>query len=67
MNRKKQFKGNEGGNEEVCDLVENYARERAEDAANSAKRLFKNGVSYELVRASFTSLSDAELKKIMKK
>lgn len=79
-NRKKQFKDNEGGNEEVCDLVENYARERAEEAAkkaaeeaakkaaeeaaNSAKRLFENGASYELVRASLTSLSDTELKNI---
>ena len=82
-NRKKQFKDNEGGNEEVCDLVENYARERAEEAAkkaaeeaakkaaeeatNSAKRLFENGASYELVRASLTSLSDEELKNIYEK
>lgn len=64
--RKKQFKGNEGGNEKMCDLVENYANERAAKAAvaeakDSALRLFQNGASYELVRASITSLSDEEL------
>lgn len=74
--RKKQFKTNEGGRQEVCDLVENYARERAEKAAkeaaekalkeatDSAKKLFENGVSYEVVRASITTLSDEKLKEI---
>lgn len=74
--RKKQFKESEGGKEEVCDLVENYAKECAEEAAqkaaqkaaqeaaDSAKRLFENGVSYEVVRTSITSLSDEELKSI---
>lgn len=36
--RKKQFKESEGGKEEVCDLVENYAKERAEEAAKEATR-----------------------------
>lgn len=60
----------------MCDLVENYARERAEKAAkeaaekalkeatDSAKKLFENGVSYEVVRASITTLSDEKLKEI---
>ena len=66
--RKKQFKTNEGGKNEVCDLVENYARERAKkEAADSAKKFFENGVSYEVVRASITLLSDEELQKIYKK
>ena len=46
-----------------------YAKEAAEQAAkqtekDSALRLFQNGVGYELVRASLTSLSDEELQKI---
>ena len=52
----------------MCELVENYAKERAQEAAtDSAKRLFENGASYELVRASLTTLSDAELKSINEK
>ncbi len=71
--RKKQFKGNKGGSEPMCDLVENYAKERAEKVAkeatkqtekNSALKFFQNGADYELVRASITSLSDEELQKI---
>ena len=60
--RKKQFKGNEGGKEKMCDLVENYANEKAKEAEkNNALRFFQNGAGYELVRASITSLSDEEL------
>lgn len=74
--RKKQFKEGEGGNETMCDLVENYAKkkaaeaaakaaaEAAEEARNSALRLFQNGASYELVRASILTLSDEELQAI---
>ena len=74
--RKKQFKESEGGNEEMCDLVENYAKERAEAAAKevaekatkeaicSAKKLFENGVSYDIVRASITTISDKDLQQI---
>ena len=67
--RKKQFKQSEGGNEEMCDLVENYAKERAEEAtakeaADSARKLFENGVSYDIVRASITTISDEDLQKI---
>ena len=67
--RKQQFKESKGGNEEMCDLVENYARERAEEAAakesaDSARKLFENGVSYEIVRASISTISDDDLKRI---
>lgn len=53
----------------MCDLVENYAKECAEEAAKqtekeNALRFFQNGATYELVRASITSLSDEELQKI---
>ena len=46
----------------MCDLVENYANQKAaETAADSARKFFENGVSYEIVRASITTISDAEL------
>ena len=73
--RKKQFKTNEGGKNEVCDLVENYAKKKATEAAeeaavakekDNALRLFQNGASYDLVRASIVSLSDEELQTIYK-
>ena len=63
--RKKQFKGNEGGSDKMCDLVENYAKEHVKQAEKeNALKLFQNGVDYKLVRASITSLSDDELQKI---
>ena len=73
--RKKQFKESEGGKQEVCDLVENYAKQRAEEAAEkaaekatreTARKFFENGVSYEVVRASIATLSDEELQEIYK-
>ena len=69
--RKKQFKESEGGKQEVCDLVENYEKQRAEEAAEKAARetarnFFENGVSYEVVRASIATLSDEELQEIYK-
>ena len=64
-NRKKQFKESEGGKEEMCDLVENYAKQKAEEkAADSARKFFENGVSYDIVRASITTISDEDLQKI---
>ena len=46
--RKKQFKESEGGQGEVCELVENYATRRAkEEAKGNARRFFENGASYE--------------------
>ena len=74
--RKKQFKEDEGGDKTMCDLVEDYVNKKAAEAATeatveeakaSALRLFQNGASYELVRASITSITDEELKEIYKK
>ena len=63
--RKKQFKENEGGSDKMCDLVENYAKERVKQAEKeNALKLFQNGADYKLVRASIASLSDDELQKI---
>ena len=65
--RKKQFKESEGGQGEVCELVENYARQCAEKAAkeaakDNARRLFENGASYEMVSKSIPLLSQEELR-----
>ena len=54
-------KEDEGGQQEMCELVENYAKKKEKDAA---LRFFQNGASYELVRASITSLTDEELQEI---
>ena len=75
--RKKQFKESEGGQGEVCELVENYAKqyaekvakEAAEEAAkeaamDNARKFFENGANYEMVRNSISLLSDEELQKI---
>ena len=59
--RKKQFKEDEGGQQEMCELVENYAKKKEKD---TALRFFQNGASYELVRTSITSLTDEELQEI---
>ena len=73
--RKRQFKEEDGGTKNMCDLVEQYAKEYAEEVAEervketargNALRLFQNGGSYELVRASIPSLSDEELQAIYK-
>ena len=66
--RKKRFKESEGGDETMCDLVENYANKKAvQEAKDNALRFFQNGASYELVRASIVLLSDEELQEIYKK
>jgi len=40
------------------------AEGRVEEATENTRNLFKNGASYELVRSSITTISDAELKQI---
>ena len=67
--RKKQFKESEGGQGEVCELVENYAKQYAEKVAkeaamDNARKFFENGANYEMVRNSISLLSDEELQKI---
>lgn len=69
--RKRQFKESEGGKNEMCDIVENFAKEWAKEETkeaekNNALRLFQNGVGYEIVRASILSLTDEELQAIYK-
>ena len=72
--RKGQFIRNEGGKREMCELVENYARQVAEEEAAkaaveaarkaeeaTAKSLFENGADFELVHRSVKSLSKEEL------
>lgn len=66
--RKSQFKIGKGGKGQVCEAVENYGRECAkENAMDNAYNLFKNGVSYEMVKASIEILSEEELQEIYKK
>ena len=74
--RKRQFKESDEGDERMCELVENYAKKVAEKVAaqaaadaiakekENALRLFQNGVSYEVVRASILSISDEDLQQI---
>lgn len=66
--RKKQFKEDEGGDKTMCDLVENYANEKADAKTREiASTLFQNGADYDMVRASIPSLSDTELQDIYQK
>ena len=71
--RKGQFIRNEGGKREMCELVENYARQVAEEEAAkaarkveeaTAKSLFENGADFELVHRSVKILSKEELQSI---
>lgn len=70
--RKQYFLENERGKGEMCEVVENYAIQYAkekelETAKETARRLFENGASYEVVRKSIIILSDNELKTIWDK
>lgn len=66
--RKKHFLENKGGKYEMCDIVEKYAQEVAQKSAKEmARKLFENGVSYEMVRNSTDLLTDRQLKYIYKK
>lgn len=52
----------------MCEAVENYGKECAkENAMENAYNFFKNGVNYEIVKASITSLTEEELQEIYKK
>ncbi len=63
--RKRQFKLGEGSEGKMCEAVENFGKECAKEAVmESAYNFFKNGASYEMVRASIHLLSDDELKEI---
>lgn len=63
--RKRQFKHGEGGEGQMCEAIENFGKECAKEAVmESVYNLFKNGASYEMVRASIHLLSDDELMEI---
>lgn len=73
--RKGQFIRHEGGKREMCELVENYAREVAEEAVKKARKeteeeaarsFFKNGAEFDLVYRSIKTLSKEELLSIYK-
>lgn len=63
------FKEEQEGVSAMCELVEEYAKERAEEAKTelnkkTARELFRNGVSYEIVRKSMTDLEKEVLDQI---
>lgn len=52
----------------MCEAVENYGKECAREAVKeTAYNFFKNGASYEMVKASMSSLTEEELMEIYKK
>ena len=60
--RKKHFLGNAGGKKEMCEVVENYAKEYAKEQAEIiAKNFFENGASFDMVRRGIETLTDEEL------
>ena len=59
--RKHQFLEDEGGKEQMCEVVENYAKDQAE---RHARNFFENGVSFEVVKECIDSLSEEVLRKI---
>lgn len=68
-NRVHMLKHSEGGISRMCAIMEEYAKEYAEEYAKevekkSAENFFRNGVSFGLVKASITNLSEEELQKI---
>lgn len=59
--RKYQFLESEGGKEQMCEIVEDYAREQA---AKHARKFFEKGASFEMVKECIDSLSEEVLRKI---
>lgn len=67
--RKQHFLKGKGGKKEMCEIVEEYARQCVQEAEiekekEIATNFLKNGVDYEMVRKSMTLLSDEELRRI---
>ncbi len=67
--RKHQFLESEGGKGQMCEVVENYAQQVArevaqEQAEEAAYTLFKEGVSFEVVKVTFKNLTEEKLKEI---
>lgn len=70
--RVKYFKESQEGVSEMCQLVEEYAEEKAKKAVNEAEikatmSFLKNGASVELVSKSLPSLSVELIKELQKK
>ena len=72
-NRKLQFIGKEGGKQEMCEAVENYAKQYAKEYAKNhvkeksmkvAKKLFQEGVDFEMVLRCIEDVSEEELLKV---
>ena len=62
---KEEYK--EEGGHNVCKAIQDLMEDsRLEERKVIAKKLFANGVSYELVRASVEDITDEELKEIYK-
>ena len=63
--RKQNFLVSEGGKEEMCEIVEEYAREVAEEQAERhARKFFESGVSFEIVKNSIDALTEEVLRRI---
>ena len=63
--RKHQFVVSEGGKKEMCEIVENYAKEVAkENEKLIAKKLFAKNVNFDTVLHSMEHMTAEELKKI---
>lgn len=67
--RKMQFIGNERGKREMCEIVDNYAKEVAEEAVKeknieTARKFLESGVNFEVVCRCVDSISLEELKNI---
>ena len=72
-NRKLQFIGKEGGKQEMCEAVENYAKEYAKEYAKNhvkekslevAKKLFQEGADFEMVLRCIEDISEEELREV---
>jgi len=65
--RKRQFLKSKGGKQEMCELVDNYAKKYSKEneirkAKEAIVKLFEMGVTFEIIKASFDSLSEDEIK-----
>lgn len=66
--RKKQFLQEEGGKKEMNELLEQLIKqEKEEEACETAKKLFENGVDFDIVKKSITIIPEVELRKIYNK
>lgn len=68
-NRKLQFIGKEGGKQEMCEAVENYAKQYAENYVREkniemAKKLFQEGAGFGMVLRCIEDVSEEELRKV---